>query len=80
LNLFRPEPLIPNLVYPVTRRRYGFQQTRCNDLSYPTCMYSYFQSLQFLAFGLLYRRANYRTDTAAVGEFLGDNQSQPATM
>ena len=43
-------------------------------------MYSLFQFLQFLTFGLTWPLRTIRTDTAAAGGFLGNNQIEPATM
>ena len=96
LNRFHSEPLMPNQVYhfdsdPVTRRvrAVATDPNRCNGivlsedgkLAYMYVLFPFFQSLQFLIFGLTTSRLRtIRTDTAAAGEFLGNNQTEPATM
>ena len=92
MNHFRPEPLMPNQVYrldPVTRRVrvVATDFNKCNGIALSEdgklaymYVFPFFQSLQFLAFGLISWLWTIRTDTAAAGGFLGVNQTDPATM
>ena len=88
LNRFRPEPLMPNQIYrfdPVTHRvrvvATGFN--KCNGIALSEdgkLAYMYVSPFQSLHLGLRRGCESFRSDTAAAGGFLGNNQTDPATM
>ena len=80
---------MPNQVYrldPVTRRVrvVATDFNRCNGIALSedgNLAYMYvFNPYNSSHFGLTWRLQNHRTDTAAAGGFLGNNQTEPATM
>ena len=91
LNRFRPEPRMPNQVYrldPVTRRVrvVATDFNKCNGIALSEdgkLAYMYVFPFPIPTIRLNIEAGNhlpFRSDTAAAGGFLGNNQTEPATM